>query len=124
MTIPKATRATIMPCLRYRDAPAAIDWLCKTLGFKAALVVPNEDGTIAHAQLSYGNGMVMLSSIFDTDYGRLLKQPAQLGMAVTQTAYLVVNDADEVDALAGRRLRRPWLYLPRSRGACVEHRHL
>ncbi|MGW8390837.1 VOC family protein [Pseudoduganella sp. HUAS MS19] len=98
MTIPKATRATIMPCLRYRDAPAAIDWLCKTLGFKAALVVPNEDGTIAHAQLSYGNGMVMLSSIFDTDYGRLLKQPAQLGMVVTQTAYLVVNDADAVHA--------------------------
>ncbi len=98
MTIPKATRATIMPCLRYRDAPAAIDWLCKTLGFKAALVVPNEDGTIAHAQLSYGNGMIMLSSIFDTEYGRLLKQPAQIGMAVTQSAYLVVNDADEVHA--------------------------
>lgn len=98
MTIPKATRATIMPCLRYRDAPAAINWLCNTLGFKAALVVPNEDGTIAHAQLSYGNGMVMLSSIFDTEYGRLLKQPAQVGMAVTQSAYLVVNDADEVHA--------------------------
>ena len=98
MMIPKATRATIMPCLRYRDAPAAIEWLCKTLGFKAALVVPNEDGTIAHAQLSYGNGMVMLSSIFDTEYGRLLKQPAQIGQTVTQTAYLVVNDADEVHA--------------------------
>ena len=98
MTIPKATRATIMPCLRYRDAPAAIDWLCNTLGFMAALVVPNEDGTIAHAQLSYGNGMIMLSSIFDTDYGRLLKQPSQTGMAVTQGAYLVVNDADGVHA--------------------------
>src|ERR1043165_1676588 len=98
MTIPKATRATIMPCLRYRDAPAAIDWLCNTLGFKAALIVPNEDGTIAHAQLSYGNGMVMLSSIFDTEYGRLMKQPAQIGGFVTQSAYLVVSDADEVHA--------------------------
>lgn len=98
MTIPKATRATILPCLRYRDAPAAITWLCNTLGFKASLVVPNEDGTIAHAQLSYGNGMVMLSSIFDTDFGRLLKQPSETGMGVTQSAYLVVNDADEVHA--------------------------
>ena len=112
MTIPKATRATILPCLRYRDAPAAITWLCNTLGFMASLVVPNEDGTIAHAQLSYGNGMVMLSSIFDTEYGRLLRQPSQVGMGVTQSAYLVVNDADEVHA--GRRLWRPRFHLPRS----------
>lgn len=94
--IPKATRTTIMPCMRYHDAPGAIDWLCSTLGFEASLVVPNEDGSIAHAQLSYGNGMVMLGSIFDTEYGRLMKQPREIGMAVTQSAYLVVNDADEV----------------------------
>jgi uncharacterized glyoxalase superfamily protein PhnB len=96
--VPKATRATIMPCLRYRDAPAAIDWLCGTLGFDATLVVRNEDGTVAHAQLSYGNGMVMLGSVFDTEYGRLLKQPAETGMFVTQSTYLVVNDADKVHA--------------------------
>ncbi|WP_338770973.1 VOC family protein [Massilia sp. METH4] len=95
-TIPKHTRATIMPCLRYRDAPAAIEWLCSTLGFEATLVVRNEDGTVAHAQLSYGNGMIMLGSIFDTDYGRLLKQPSETGGCVTQGSYLVVNDADRV----------------------------
>jgi uncharacterized glyoxalase superfamily protein PhnB len=103
-TIPKATRATIMPCLRYRDAPAAIDWLVKTLGFEATLVVPNEDGTIAHAQLSYGNGMIMLSSIFDTPFGRLMKQPAEIGLSVTQSAYLVVQDADAVHARAVKAL--------------------
>lgn len=97
MTIPKDTRATIVPCLRYRDAPAAIEWLCNTLGFHASLVLPNEDGTIAHAELSYGNGMIMLSSIFDTDFGRLLTQPSQAG-GVTQSAYLIVNNADEVHA--------------------------
>jgi uncharacterized glyoxalase superfamily protein PhnB len=95
-SIPKHTRATIMPCLRYRNAPAAIEWLCRTLGFEKALVVPNEDGTIAHAQLSYGNGMIMLSSIFDTEFGQLMKQPADIGMVVTQSCYLVVNDADLV----------------------------
>ncbi|XLZ72966.1 VOC family protein [Massilia sp. SR12] len=98
MTIPKATRATIVPCLRYRDAPAAIEWLCNTLGFHASLVLPNEDGTIAHAELSYGNGMIMLSSIFDTDFGRLLKQPSEVGMGVTHSSYLIVNDADAVHA--------------------------
>ena len=94
--IPKSTRTTIIPCMRYRDAPAAIDWLCRAFGFDKQLVVPNADGTIAHAQLGYGNGMIMLGSVFDTEFGRLMKQPAQIGNFVTQSAYLVVQDADLV----------------------------
>jgi uncharacterized glyoxalase superfamily protein PhnB len=94
--IPKSTRATIIPCMRYRDAPAAIEWLCRAFGFDRQLVVPNEDGTIAHAQLGYGNGMIMLGSVFDTEFGRLMKQPSQIGNFVTQSAYLVVQDADLV----------------------------
>jgi uncharacterized glyoxalase superfamily protein PhnB len=94
--IPKSTRATIIPCLRYRDAPAAIEWLCRAFGFERQLVVPNENGTIAHAQLGYGNGMIMLGSVFDTDYGRLMVQPSQVDNLNTQSAYLIVQDADLV----------------------------
>ncbi|MET3134729.1 putative glyoxalase superfamily protein PhnB [Oxalobacteraceae bacterium GrIS 1.11] len=94
--IPKNTKATVLPCLRYRDASAAIDWLCHVFGFERQLVVPNEDGSIAHAQLSFGNGMIMLGSIFDTEFGRLMKQPNQLDGANTQTSYLIVADADQV----------------------------
>lgn len=94
--IPKSTRATIIPCLRYRDAPAAIEWLCRAFGFERQLVVPNEDGSIAHAQLGYGNGMIMLGSVFDTEYGRLMVQPSQIDNRNTQSAYLVVQDADLV----------------------------
>ncbi len=57
-----AKRSTVIPCLGYRDAAAAIDWLCANFGFEQRLVVPNDDGTIVHAQLSFGNGMVMLGS--------------------------------------------------------------
>ena len=95
-SIPKQTLCNVIPCMRYRDAPAAIDWLCSTLGFEATLVVPNEDGSIAHAQLSFGNSMIMLGSVFDTEFGRLMKQPAEVGDFNTQSTYLVVNDADVV----------------------------
>ena len=37
----KNTKATVIPVLRYRDAPAAIEWLCQTFGFEKNLVVPN-----------------------------------------------------------------------------------
>ena len=99
-TLAKNTRATVIPCLRYRDAPAAIAWLCQAFAFEKQLVVPNEDGTIAHAQLTFGNGMVMLGSVLkaETEFGRLMKQPDEIGGAETQSAYVVVSDADAIYA--------------------------
>jgi uncharacterized glyoxalase superfamily protein PhnB len=96
----KSTRATVIPALRYRDAPAAIEWLCRAFGFEKHLVVPGEAGTIAHAELRFGNGMIMLGSVLETQFGRLMKQPDEIGGAETQSAYVVVNDADAVYARA------------------------
>jgi uncharacterized glyoxalase superfamily protein PhnB len=85
---------TIIPGMRYRNAPAAIEWLCKAFGFEKYLVVPGENNTIAHAQLTFGNGMIMLGSIKDNEFNRLMKQPDEIGGAETQSAYVVVPDAD------------------------------
>lgn len=53
---------SIIPTLQYRDAPAAIEWLCSAFGFEKMLVVPGEDDTIAHARLTLGAGMVMVQT--------------------------------------------------------------
>jgi uncharacterized glyoxalase superfamily protein PhnB len=90
----KIPRATIIPGMLYRNAPAAIEWLCKVFGFDKQLVVPGPNGTIAHAQLTFGNGMIMLGSGHDNEYGRLIKQPDEIGGAETQAAYVIVPDAD------------------------------
>lgn len=92
--------STAIPCLRYRDAPSAIAWLCDTFGFTRHLVVENDDGTIAHAQLNYGKGMVMLGSVLDSPYGKLMRQPDEVGGGQTQSIYLVVPDPDAVFARA------------------------
>jgi uncharacterized glyoxalase superfamily protein PhnB len=98
----KDTKATVIPCLRYRDAPAAIEWLCSTFGFNKQAVYPNSDGTIAHAQLTFGSGMIMLGSAVEkaTEWGKLIKQPDQIGGAETQSTYLIVADADVLYARA------------------------
>lgn len=98
----KATKPTIIPVLRYWDAPAAIERLCQTFGFEKRLVVPNADGTIAHAQLSFGNGMIMLGSVIKnaTEFDQLMSQPDELGGGNTQSSYVVVTDADAVYAQA------------------------
>jgi uncharacterized glyoxalase superfamily protein PhnB len=95
--IPQVSTSTVTPCLRYRDAEAAIDWLCGVFGFERHLVVPGAPGTIAHAQLSFGNGMIMLGSVSsDSDYGKLIVQPDRVDGLQTQTVYLTVTDADFV----------------------------
>lgn len=94
MAGPADTTATIIPCLRYRDAPAAIDWLCRAFGFERHAVYADGD-TVHHAQLVFGNGMVMLGSA-DTasEWGRRIAQPGDIGGLETQSPCVVVADID------------------------------
>jgi uncharacterized glyoxalase superfamily protein PhnB len=96
MTRAKDTTATVIPSLRYQDAPKAIDWLCRAFGFERHLVVPGEGDTIAHAQLVYGRGMIMLGSsgAHGGGFDELVKAPAEVGGIGTQSPYVIVEDAD------------------------------
>ena len=87
--------ARVIPTMRYQDAAAAIDWLCKAFGFEAQLVVPGENGRIEHAQLTYGPVMIMIGHDRDDEFGRLVNTPRELNGANTQTAYLIVEAIDE-----------------------------
>lgn len=101
MTTPTTLRSSVMPTMRYRDAPAAIEWLCRVIGFERHLVVPGPDKTIAHAQLTLGGGMLMLGSADNgSEYGTRIRQPDEIGGFETQSAYVVVADADAVHARA------------------------
>ena len=94
------SRSTVIPALRYRNAPAAIDWLCQVFGFERHAVYEGDNGTIAHAELSLGNGMIMLGSGKDDEIGRGFKPPVELGGVETRHIYLVVPDADAAYARA------------------------
>jgi uncharacterized glyoxalase superfamily protein PhnB len=61
--------SSIIPSLRYRDAAAAIDWLERAFGLERRAVHAGDDGTIVHAELTLGGGMVMLGSERDGDGG-------------------------------------------------------
>lgn len=87
--------ATIIPTLRYRDASAAIEWLCKAFGFEKHLVIPGENDTITHAQLVFGNGMIMLGSARDNEFNRLQQPQSDVGRVVSQSPYIIVGDVDE-----------------------------
>jgi uncharacterized glyoxalase superfamily protein PhnB len=97
----KECRATIIPAMRYRDALAAIEWLVRAFGFEKNAVYMGEGDLVMHAQLTFGNGMVMLGSAQNGgDYSHLMAQPDEIGMRETQSACLIVRDADAVYATA------------------------
>jgi uncharacterized glyoxalase superfamily protein PhnB len=93
MSPAKDTRATVIPSIRYRDARAAIDFLCDAFGFEKRAVY-EDGGKVVHAELSFGNGMIMLGEVRDTEFGRNLTQPDEVRGKETQAPYLIVADVD------------------------------
>ncbi len=47
--------------ITYQDAAKAIDWLCDAFGFELRLKVEGEPGQILHSELTYGDGVIMVS---------------------------------------------------------------
>jgi uncharacterized glyoxalase superfamily protein PhnB len=91
----KDTRATVIPALRYGDARAAIEFLCNAFGFEKNFVVDGPDNTVAHAQLIFGNGMIMLGSHpHEGEYGQWVQPPQPPALVNTQGIYCIVKDPD------------------------------
>ena len=80
--------------MRYSDAPGAIAFLCEAFGFAQHLVVEDGQGGIAHAQLTHGNGMIMLGSAREDEFGRIQQPLGNPTDTVSQSAYVIVSDID------------------------------
>jgi uncharacterized glyoxalase superfamily protein PhnB len=85
---------SVYPTLRYRDARAAITFLGAAFGLTPESVVDGPDGSVAHAELGWGSGIVMLSTRTDPP------SPFDLGPACL---YLAVDDPDAHHAPPARR---------------------
>jgi len=76
---------SVYPTLTYNDARGAIRSLTQAFRFSEVAVHPGPDGTIAHAQLGWRNGLIMLSS--------RSKEPSLFDVGPACT-YLAVDDPD------------------------------
>lgn len=54
--------ATVLPWVTYADAHAAIDFLQRAFGGEPGRVDTADDGSVTHAELRFGNGLVMVGS--------------------------------------------------------------
>ncbi len=88
----------LIPSMRYKDAHAAMAWLEKAFGLKKQAVYDGPDGTVAHAQMTFGEtGMIMLGSASNPSPNpEVYALPSEIGGRITSPMYLVVEDCEPV----------------------------
>lgn len=59
---PVEAQPAVIPMLTYEDGPAALDWLAKAFGFQEVTRWLDDDGRLAHGEMTTGSGRIMLAA--------------------------------------------------------------
>ena len=78
--------------LFYQDPKAALTWLEKAFGFELTMLLEDAEGNVAHSQMSFGNGYVMIGQEWSADH----KSPKSVGGKNTQTVNIQIET--DIDA--------------------------
>jgi uncharacterized glyoxalase superfamily protein PhnB len=77
-------RPTLSTGISYRDPRAALKWLEDAFGFETTMVIVNEEGTIGHSEMRFGDGLIMVGREWDEHH----KSPASLEGVNTQSVHI------------------------------------
>ena len=95
-------RATFGPAIFYKDPRAALEWLEKAFGFETTLLITDEAGNVAHSEMSFGNGYIMVGTewsgkiAWEDPSMRNIKAPGSVGGANTQNVHVQLTE--DIDA--------------------------
>jgi uncharacterized glyoxalase superfamily protein PhnB len=82
-------RPSLGSAVFYKDPGAAIDWLETAFGFERAMVITDSEGNHAHAELTFGNGYIMIGTI----WAEFVASPASVGGKNTQSVHVQLGDS-------------------------------
>ena len=84
MTTIEPPRPAFIPSVVYKDNRAALQWLQKAFGFEPSMVLTDSQDNIVHAEMSFGDGVVMIGS----EYFSWTKSPTAIGGVNTQRIHV------------------------------------
>lgn len=87
MTSSLPRRPSFIPSLAYKDNRAALDWLQRAFGFEPSEVLTDANGNIVHAEMIYGDGVVMIGS----EWADWTRSPASLDGRNTQRVHVRIE---------------------------------
>ena len=83
---------SITPAISYLDPRAALDFLRNAFGFELDLLIEDENGNVAHSQMAYGDGKIMVGTEWSANH----KSPKSIGGFCTQTVHMHLTE--KIDA--------------------------
>lgn len=87
MTSATSHRPSFIPSLAYKDNRAALAWLQKAFGFEPSEVLTDAEGNIVHAEMTYGDGVVMIG----TEWADWTRSPTSMGGKNTQRVHVRIE---------------------------------
>jgi uncharacterized glyoxalase superfamily protein PhnB len=93
-----AAHPAVVPALFYKDPRAAIDFLQKAFGFDLSMLIEDENGNLAHSQLSFRDGLIMVG----TEWSEKHQSPASTNGRNTQTTHLYLTSGLDAHCNAAR----------------------
>ncbi len=84
MTSPPLRRPAFIPSLIYRDNAAALAWLEAAFGFEPSMILTDAAGHIVHAEMSFGEGVVMIGN----EWADWTRSPASVQGKNTQRVHV------------------------------------
>lgn len=82
----------ITPALVYLDPKAALDFLRDAFGFELDMLIEDENGNLAHSQMAYGSGRIMVGNEWSENH----KSPQSIGLKCTQSVH--IHMTENIDA--------------------------
>jgi uncharacterized glyoxalase superfamily protein PhnB len=89
-------RPAFISSIIYKDNRAALKWLQNAFGFEASEVLTDSDDNIVHAEMSHGDGVIMVGTVFADWTAR----PVSIGGKNTQRVHVRLER--DIDAHCAR----------------------
>jgi uncharacterized glyoxalase superfamily protein PhnB len=99
MTDAPPRRPSFISSLVYKDNRAALDFLQRAFGFVPSEIMTDADGTIVHAEMTHGDGVVMIG----TEWFDWTRSPASLGGKNTQRIHVRVESGIDAHCAHARQ---------------------
>lgn len=80
-------RPAFISSVVYKDNRAALEWLERAFGFEPSYVLVDDADQIVHAEMSWGEGVVMIGK----EWADWTRSPADLGGANTQRIHVRIE---------------------------------
>lgn len=86
--------STIIPTMRYQDPKKAVEFLCEAFGFEKQQVYEDEKSQVIHAELKHGTGLIMIGPNIESEFGKYIRLPKEVGGFETQITFIVIKNIE------------------------------